>query len=185
MHVATTGTFGFRLYRKPLNYFERIPFSSGYPKWLKKRAFLGEMSRLAALLSSIDIYKQAIEELASIYLSHEYLLVLVQEWIKLNYNTRWETQYRMEKSPEVDYLMVMKSVLNPIWDLVDVRNVQSGIQQVWEGSSIPPKLLEVQLIISRKRTMNFADLCQIFNSNYLDTFPEVTTLALSLKTLHL
>ena len=187
MHVPTTGTFDFRPYRKPLNHFERIPFSSEYPKWMKTGAFLGEMSRLAAMSSSIDIYKQAIKELASIYLSREYTLVLVQEWIKLNYDIRCETRYRVEKSRGVDNLMVIKSVLNPIWewDLVDVRNVQQGIQQVWEGSSIPPKLLEAELIISRKRTINFGDLCQRFNSNYLDTFPDVTTLGESLKTLHL
>jgi len=47
--------------------------------------------------------------------------------------------------------MVVKSVLNPIWDFIDVRNVPKGIQDIWEGSEIPPKRLEATLIISWKR----------------------------------
>jgi len=40
---------------------------------MKKGTFIGEMSRLATLLFNLDIYKQFVEELASIYLSREYI----------------------------------------------------------------------------------------------------------------
>jgi len=123
MHVPSTGQYDFRPYRKPLNHFERIPFSSGHPKWMKKGTFLGEMSRLAALSSNLDIYKQSVEELASIYLSREYPLNVVKDWITRNYYERWETRYRVVKHTGTENIMVVKSVLNPIWDFIDVRNV--------------------------------------------------------------
>ena len=44
MHVPSTGKFDFRPYRKPLNHFERIPFSSVHPKWMKQGTLLGELS---------------------------------------------------------------------------------------------------------------------------------------------
>jgi len=88
MHVPSTGQYDFCPYRIPLNHFERIPFSSAHPKWMKKGTFLGEMSRLAALLSNLDIYKQSVEELASIYLSREYPLNVVKDWITRNYYER-------------------------------------------------------------------------------------------------
>jgi len=64
-------------------------------------------------------------------------------------------------------------------------NVQKGIQDTWEGSEIPLKLLEATLIISRKRTMNFGDLVQRFNATYLESFPDVTTLGDLFQSLHL
>jgi len=81
--------------------------------------------------------------------------------------------------------MVVKSVLNPIWGFIDIRNVQKGIQDTWEGSKIPPKLLVATLIISQKRTMNFGDLVQRFNTTYVESIPDVTTLADLFQSLHL
>ena len=43
--------FQFRAFRKPLNHFERIPFSSAHPYWMKRGAFVSELSRLATLSS--------------------------------------------------------------------------------------------------------------------------------------
>jgi len=143
------------------------------------------MSRLAALSSNLDIYKQSVEELASTYLSREYPLNMVKDWITLNYYERWETRYRVVKHTGTENIMVVKSILNPIWDFIDVRNVQKGIQDTWEGSEIPSKLLEATLIISRKWTMNFGDLVQHFNATYLESFPDVTTLGDLFQSLHL
>lgn len=42
----------FKPYRKPLNHFERIPWSSTHPKWMKKGTFVGELGRLAGLSST-------------------------------------------------------------------------------------------------------------------------------------
>ena len=89
---------------------------------MKNGTFLGELSRLAALSSNVDIYRLAAEELAYIYLSREYPLSLVKAWLP-NFHERWETRYRVASKGETDNIMIIKSVLNPIWDSIDLQNV--------------------------------------------------------------
>jgi len=97
MHIPTMGTFDIRGYSKSQNHFAWISFSSRYPKWMQKWCFVAKMSKLTAMLARINIFKQGIVKLASILLSCEYLLILVQEYIKLNYNDIWETHYHNQK----------------------------------------------------------------------------------------
>ena len=122
-HVLSTGKFDYRPYCKLLNHFERISFSSGHTKWMKKGTILGKLSRLVALSSNTDIYRLAAEELAYIYLSCEYPLSLVKEWLS-NFHERWETRYSVVSKGETDNMMIIKRVLNSMWDSIDERNIQ-------------------------------------------------------------
>ena len=46
-----TGYLSFKPYRKPLNNYERLPYTSAHPLHVKRAAFLGEVSRIARLCS--------------------------------------------------------------------------------------------------------------------------------------
>ena len=58
----------FHPYCKPLNHYERLPFSSSHPLLVKRGAFLGEMSRMARLCSYEKDYKTAVYQVRDIYL---------------------------------------------------------------------------------------------------------------------
>src|SRR5205085_9152229 len=50
------GYLSFKPYRKPLNSYERLPFTSAHPLHVKRAAFLGEVSRMARLCSRYPTY---------------------------------------------------------------------------------------------------------------------------------
>ena len=79
----------FRPYRKPLNHYERLPFSSSHPLLVKRGAFLGEMSRMAHLCSFEKDYKTAVYQVQDIYLHRGYPVRMLNSWIKNNYKSKW------------------------------------------------------------------------------------------------
>ena len=50
------GYLSFKPYRKPLNNYERLPYTSAHPLHVKRAAFLGEVSRIARLCSRYNTY---------------------------------------------------------------------------------------------------------------------------------
>jgi hypothetical protein len=61
------GIIEHKLYQKKLNHLERILWTSHHPKDIKKGTFIGEMSRLATLNSSVDGYSESIHDLRLVY----------------------------------------------------------------------------------------------------------------------
>ena len=82
----------FRLYRKPLNHYERLPFSSSHPLLVKRGAFLGEMSRMARLCSFEKDYKTAVYQVRDIYLHRGYPVGMLNSWIENNYKSKWQSR---------------------------------------------------------------------------------------------
>ena len=54
-------------YRKARNHQERVPWISHHPFDVKRRTFIGEMSRLATLSSTHDAYLEALRSLGGLY----------------------------------------------------------------------------------------------------------------------
>ena len=78
-----------RPYRKPLNHYEQLPFSSSHPLLVKRGAFLGEMSRMARLCSFEKDYKTAVYQVGDIYLHRGYPVGMLNAWIRNNYKNKW------------------------------------------------------------------------------------------------
>ena len=62
----------FKPYRKARNHLERISWISHHPFDVKRGTFLGEMSRMASLCSSRELYNEAIHELQGLYIARGY-----------------------------------------------------------------------------------------------------------------
>ncbi len=56
----------YKPYRKPLNHYSRIPWSSSHPKHVKKSVFSGELARLAINSSNRDNYLHAAAEFRNV-----------------------------------------------------------------------------------------------------------------------
>jgi hypothetical protein len=117
-------------YRKPLNHLERIPWVSHHPLDIKRRTFIGELSRLAVLSSKIVFYQDAIRELKLLYISRGYPVNMVNKWARDQAAQQW--QQRLEDSvQDVGDLFVLKSTFNPLWVDFDVKDLFLTIKKSW------------------------------------------------------
>ena len=82
----------FRPYRKPLNHYKQLPFSSSHPLLVKRDIFLEEMSRMARLCSFEKDYKTAVYQVRDIYLHRGYPVGMLNSWIKNNYKSKWQSR---------------------------------------------------------------------------------------------
>lgn len=136
LHVyldPSTRQLAHRPYRKPLNHRERIPWASHHPKDVKKGTFVGEMSRMAVLSSSLQHYSDALVDLRSLYQSRGYPPDLLRKWIKENYSKRWNN--RLTKAePSPSKVFVLKSHFNPAWSAFNIHELGKTVSDSWLSS---------------------------------------------------
>lgn len=120
-------------YRKPLNHRERIPWASHHPKDVKKGTYVGEMSRLATLSSTIEHYSDAIGDLRSLYVARGYPPDLVKKWTRENYGIRWKNRLNEPKSSPSG-AFVLKSHFNPAWSAFNVHEMGKLVIDSWLSS---------------------------------------------------
>ena len=100
-----------KLFRKPLNHFEQIPWISTHPLYVKKGTFVSELSRIATLSSTYASYADACREVADIYIARGYPPMLVVSWLRHNYLACWDNRLKDNKKVAADVL-VLKSEYN-------------------------------------------------------------------------
>ena len=83
-------TLQYMPYRKAGNHQERIPWISAHPLDVKRGTFLGEMSRLAVLSSTMETYTEALKDLIKLYIHRGYPADLVHKWYYSNIQVRVE-----------------------------------------------------------------------------------------------
>ena len=130
-----TNRLSYHPYRKALNHFERIPYASHHPLDVKKGTFVGELSRLAALSSNRDYYNESLAELKMIYASRGYPENLINHWLFKYGLDRW--QRRHESRDVGGSVHVLKSVFNPVWEYVDIKDVYQAMMKEWVYETIP------------------------------------------------
>ena len=86
------GYLSFKPYRKPLNNYERLPYTSAHPLHVKRAAFLGEVSRIARLCSRYNTYYTEISNVRNIYLKRAYPPHLLYTWIRQEARNRWDSR---------------------------------------------------------------------------------------------
>ena len=117
-------------YSKPLNHRERIPWASHHPLDVKRGTFIGEMSRLATLSSTLDHYREAIQDLIALYVARGYPAVAVRKWSKENFAQRWTTRLDEARTSHDD-LFVLKSHYNPVWSSFNVHELGRIVTDSW------------------------------------------------------
>ncbi|KAF7760946.1 hypothetical protein Agabi119p4_10355 [Agaricus bisporus var. burnettii] len=117
-------------YRKPLNHFERIPWISAHPTYVKRGTFLGELSRMATLSSTFSTFIESCKEVACIYIARGYPPGVINSWFKQNYKARWASRLREEPVARAEVL-VLKSEYNPAWDYINAHQLEERMKQGW------------------------------------------------------
>jgi len=119
-----------RPYRKLLNHFERIPWISAHPVYMKKGTFLSELSRVAMLSSQYDMYVSACREVADIYIARGYPPMLIASWLRENYAAHWDTRLNNNELTKAD-MLALKSEYNIPWDFFNVQLLAECIKTGW------------------------------------------------------
>ena len=122
--------FSFKPYRKPLNSYERLPFTSYHPLHVKRAAFCGEVSRMARLCSNHDRFYNEVSYVRDIYLKRGYPGALLHKWIKAESKNRWESRYKDAPEATGGNSLWLKSVYNEVWKHIDLHKVWSAMTEI-------------------------------------------------------
>ena len=119
-------------YRKTGNHQERIPWISAHPYDVKRGTFLGEMSRLATLSSTLEHYLAAMRSLVALYIRRGYPADDVHKWLYANLSKRWES--RLSNRESVDdgtEILVLKTQYNIAWNYFNSHELGDVIFGYW------------------------------------------------------
>jgi hypothetical protein len=152
-------------HRKTGNHLERIPWSSAHPQDVKRGTYIGELTRMATLCSTVALYNEACTEMRELYVRRGYPRDLVNYWHNKYASDVWSRRLG-EPRPAKD-VQVLRSEFNPIWEYIDIKQVQGAVTEQWkrdntffgaiEKTDLPPDI-EKPLIVSRKRTHTLGDM---------------------------
>jgi hypothetical protein len=126
------GALQHKAYRKPLNHFERIPWVSAHPLYVKRGTFVSELSRIATLSSRYEDYVNACKEVCDIYIARGYPPDVIHSWLRSNYKVRWEQKLRDGFIQTSSDVLVLKSEYNTSWDYFNVQTLSEQIKTGWK-----------------------------------------------------
>ena len=116
----------YRPYRKPLNNFERLPWCTGHSLQLLRGAFRSEVHRFAVASWSSHIYDEELAWLKDLYISRGYPPATVIQWIQSSKVVAWKNRLdwtNNRKEVESERIWPLKSVMNPVWQKVNLGMV--------------------------------------------------------------
>jgi hypothetical protein len=163
------GYLSFKPYRKPLNSYERLPFTSAHPVHVKRAAFLGEVSRVARLCSKYSTYYNEIAHVRDIYLKRAYPPHLLHTWLKQEARKRWDSRYTNKKEELGDSPLWLKSVYNSVWQHIDLRKVWSAMETPLKKAETP--LAETNsVMLSLRKYRNLGEINNKYNADIQRAF---------------
>jgi len=160
------GYISFTPYRKPLNSYERLPFTSFHPQHVKRAAFCGEVSRIARLCSTHNEYYKQVAYVRDIYLKRGYPSTLLHNWIKAESKNRWDTRYTDAPEASGGSALWLKSVYNNVWQHIDLHKVWSAMMQGRINKPIPLAHID-DVKLSLKRLRNLGEINNKYNADVL------------------
>jgi hypothetical protein len=195
LYKNNKGELHYMPYRKAGNHQERIPWISAHPLDVKRGTFLGEMSRLAVLSSTMETYLEALKGLISLYIHRGYPAELVHKWYYSNIQVRWSKKLEDRPEPTADTL-VLKTEYNLAWNYFNAHELGQTILDYWGDwlkkhdagahdidHPAPPRnkgaqeevwdlretgIFNSRVILSRRRTRNFLDLTNLWKKVVLE-----------------
>jgi hypothetical protein len=158
------GYLSFKPYRKPLNSYERLPFTSAHPVHVKRAAFCGEVSRMARLCSNSNSYFTEIGYVRDIYLRRGYPSQLLHTWIKAEAKNRWNSRYEDTPNTLGGSPLWLKSKYNAVWKHIDLHKVWSAMETGIDKEGTPLESVNsIKLSLARYR--NLGEISNKYNAD--------------------
>ena len=148
------------VYTKRLNRYMYVPFSSAHPISVKRALVKGERSRFHSICSDPEDL-QRIEQ--------HFRVNLYRRGYPPNLLRRWFSEDVKASSDRTSDKMFYPSVYNPVWEYINMREVETAFQDglVGKVDTIPPALLR-RIMLSLKRGGNMYDMYNRSNLTVLE-----------------
>ena len=159
-----TGYLSFKPYRKPLFRYERLPLTTAHPLYVKREAFLGEVSWISRLCSKYDTYYNKIAHVGDIYLKRAYPPHLLYTWIRQEARNRWDSRYENKQEALEGSPFWLELVYNDVWKHIDLRKVWTAMENRLNKAETP--LAEYDSIkLSLKKFRNLGEINKKMNAD--------------------
>ena len=163
------GYLSFKPYHKPLNNYERLPYTSAHPLHVKRTAFLGEVSRIARLCSRYNTDYTEISYVQDIYLKRTYPPHLLYTWIGQEARKRWDSRYENKREALESSPFWLKSTYNDVWKHIDLRKVWSAMENSLIKESTPLAQYD-SIRLSLKKFRNLGEISNKHNADQQRAF---------------
>jgi hypothetical protein len=151
-----------RLYRKPMNKFMYIPWSSAHPETVKKSFVKAELTRFRTICSLERYFMDARRQFYENLRRRGYPSNILENWFsKVSYSDRHKSKTLRSSKP-----LLLPSSYNDVWKYVSVREVRSAMMRQWTKGEIPDTLNQ-PLLKSLHRTDSIFDLISVWNKTVL------------------
>jgi len=149
------------VYRKWLNKYMYIPWSSSHPISVKKAFVKAERTRLRLICSEEQDYQESSRFFFVNLLRRGYPKQVLLNWFSLSLipNNR---EVKKEK-------VLLPSLYNPVWEYINMSRLSQELltNLARSGLNIPPSISK-GLLLSLKRTRNFNDLFNMTNLTIIE-----------------
>ena len=149
------------VYTKRLNRYMYVPFSSAHPLSVKRALVKGERSRFHSICSDSEDLQRVERHFRVNLYRRGYPQYLLQ---------RWFSEDVKSTSDKTSDKMFYPSVYNPIWEYINMREVEKSFQNALIGNGenpVPPSLLR-RVMTSLKRGGNMYDMYNRSNLTVLE-----------------
>lgn len=160
-HLAT------RLFRKPMNRFLYIPWSSAHPLHVKKAFVKAELIRFAIVSSEVGYFAEARKQFYGNLRRRGYPPQILDAWFTQVCYSQRQVLLAPKKEKEEQAPLMLAGQYNPVWEYINVEEV---IRKAMIGFSLEkelPESLAVSLIRSLRRTTSVGDLLSVWNKTTL------------------
>ncbi|KAH9484659.1 hypothetical protein JR316_0001558 [Psilocybe cubensis] len=100
---------------------------------VKRGVYIGELSRLAVLCSTKEIYIGAIRDLNALYLMRGYPENLVMSWCKKNIQERWEKRFALRVAEHDESILVLKTRFDQVWNWFSAAELGKTVTEYWSA----------------------------------------------------
>jgi hypothetical protein len=155
-----------RIFRKNLNHFQYIPWSSSHPRHVLKGMTKGELIRFLRASSLQSNFEDARTMFWHHLRARGYPYEILKRWFtQVHWTSRGHflsTKVKEQRDPP----LMLPSHYNLIWDSVLVRRIQEAMMAVWSTDEVPAPLRQ-KLITSLSRTVSLFDYTRNWNKHIL------------------
>jgi hypothetical protein len=160
-HLAT------RLFRKPMNRFLYIPWSSAHPLHVKKAFVKAELIRFATVSSQAEYFADARRQFYGNLRRRGYPPQVLDAWFTQVCYSQRQIFLAPRKDKEDQAPLMLAGQYNPVWEFINVDQILRKALPAWSLEKELPESLTSSLIRSLRRTTSLGDLLSVWNKTTL------------------
>lgn len=151
-----------RVYRKPMNKYLYIPYSSAHPDAVKKGFVKAELTRYVTNCSAKRFFVETASQFRYNLWRRGYPLQILDQWMRqVSYSDR-PALLEKRKTPSPTGPLMLPSQYNPVWEYINMKELTRAVWSEWSKDHLP-EVLNQPVIKSLKRTMSLGDMMTLWN----------------------